>query len=232
MPHAKRKQVEVVHRNGRRSKRLAPVPIERSTRKDSRGLTPRQEHLASELATQMLVKPKGAISRAAETVYKSSSAAAQALKKAEVRNAVDEHVRRMLEVADITRDRIILELGRIAFFDARKMFNDDGGMKPIEEMDDDTAAAIQGFDVERRTEGKGENAEVYYILKPRAYNKNQALEILTRLEKLPADKPGDSGAMAPMPVINIHFVDPRTQQRVPGVATVLNGDSKKLTSGL
>ena len=47
----------------------------------------------------------------------------------------------------ITADRVLREIGRIAFFDVRKLFNDDGSPKNISEIDSDTAAAVQGVEV-------------------------------------------------------------------------------------
>jgi len=48
---------------------------------------------------------------------------------------------------NITQDRVLQELARLAFFDPRKMFHGDGSPKAIHELDDDTAAAISGLDV-------------------------------------------------------------------------------------
>lgn len=44
-------------------------------------------------------------------------------------------------------ERIILELRRQALWDPKKMYNEDGSIKKIHELDDDTAAAIAGFEV-------------------------------------------------------------------------------------
>lgn len=56
---------------------------------------------------------------------------------------------------ELTQDRVLQELVRIAFFDIRKAFNADGSMKPLNELDDDTASAIAGIEVfeERDKEG-------------------------------------------------------------------------------
>src|SRR4051794_20026987 len=46
-----------------------------------------------------------------------------------------------------TIDRPELELERLALADIRKLFNPDGSMKPIAELDDDTAAILASFEV-------------------------------------------------------------------------------------
>ena len=101
---------------------------------------------------------------------------------------VDEYrthlLRRALQVGDATADNIILELARIAFCDPRAMFNEDGTMRQINEFDDDMARAVAGFDIEKRTEGKGEDKEVYYVLKPRLWSKPQALQMLAQYRNL------------------------------------------------
>lgn len=53
----------------------------------------------------------------------------------------------MSEKLEITVERVLRERARLAFFDPRKMLHGDGTPKAIHELDDDTAAAIAGFDV-------------------------------------------------------------------------------------
>jgi phage terminase small subunit len=57
----------------------------------------------------------------------------------------EERIRRL----DISADRILQELARIAFFDPHKPFNQDGSLKNIAELDIDTAAAIAGIEIFR-----------------------------------------------------------------------------------
>lgn len=47
----------------------------------------------------------------------------------------------------ITQDRVLQELSRLAFFDARKLFTSQGTPLDITSLDDDTAAAIAGVDI-------------------------------------------------------------------------------------
>lgn len=43
----------------------------------------------------------------------------------------------------ITAERVLNEIARAAFFDPRKLFDDNGELRPLSQMDDDTAAVIQ-----------------------------------------------------------------------------------------
>lgn len=47
----------------------------------------------------------------------------------------------------VTQDQIICELANIAFFDIRKLFNADGTLKRVHELDDASAAAIASIEV-------------------------------------------------------------------------------------
>lgn len=125
-----------------------------------------------------------------------------------------EVVQRGMAVADLTAERVILELMRVGLSDAGRMFDAQGNMIPIDQMDEDTRRAIAGFDVEKRTERHGDSVETYYVMKPRLWNKNQALETLAKFhydlkgKLLPPT--GNGGALTPaVPVVHVHFVPPQ-----------------------
>ena len=97
----------------------------------------------------------------------------------------DELIARQLTAADATVENIVRELLRIALFDPRKMFDAEGRLIPITELDDDTAAAIAGLDVERHTEfhdnsDVDEGRDEYVVLKFKLANKNSALDTLAK----------------------------------------------------
>jgi phage terminase small subunit len=80
-----------------------------------------------------------------------------------------------------TADRVIAELARLAFLDIRKAFDDEGRLKPIHELDRDTAAAISGLEVETLFEGKGSDREIIGRLhKIKLSDKKGALDSLAR----------------------------------------------------
>ena len=82
---------------------------------------------------------------------------------------------------NVTVDRVLKEMARIAFFDPRAMFLEDGTPKAITELDDDTAAAIAGLEVEERFEGRGANRKlVGTIKKYKVSDKGTALSNLAR----------------------------------------------------
>lgn len=90
------------------------------------------------------------------------------------------------ERVGIAADRLLQELARVAFFDPRKAFNDDGSMKPLSELDDDTAAAIAGLDLAEIRDSEGQPIGV--LKKIKIADKLVALDKLARHLGLLQDK--------------------------------------------
>lgn len=77
----------------------------------------------------------------------------------------------------ITREMVLKEIARIAFFDIRKLVDADGKPKRLHELDADTAAALSGLDIAKignTVTGEGE------VLKFKVSDKNAALEKLAK----------------------------------------------------
>ena len=82
---------------------------------------------------------------------------------------------------EVTVDRVLQEFSRLAFLDIRKAFDEEGRLKPIHDMDDETAAAIAGLEVESLFEGKGSERELIGRLhKIKLSDKKGALDSLAR----------------------------------------------------
>jgi phage terminase small subunit len=77
----------------------------------------------------------------------------------------------------ITQDRVLQELARIAFFDIRKLYKDDGTLKRPDELDDDAAAVLAGIDV---TEMNGNDAVATFTKKAKVFDKTAALTLAMR----------------------------------------------------
>jgi phage terminase small subunit len=81
---------------------------------------------------------------------------------------------------EITLDQILSEYKKIAFLDVRKLYTEDGSVIPIANLDDDTAAAIAGVDVQRMSTGNNEQISVT-TTKIRLSDKRLALDSLCRV---------------------------------------------------
>lgn len=98
------------------------------------------EYLKDLNATQAAIRAGYSANRADSMGYEN-------LRKPEIADAIAESMKARSARTGITQDRVLQELARIAFFDPRKMFHGDGSPKAIHELDDDTAAAVNGLDV-------------------------------------------------------------------------------------
>lgn len=114
--------------------------------------------------------------------FSPKSAASQGsrlLKNVEVRQILDSKMSETFSNLKITRERILLERARLAFFDPRKLFDKDGQPIPIQDLDDDTAAALCGLDVSQQSMG-GEDPITTTTKKYKLADKNASLTSLER----------------------------------------------------
>jgi phage terminase small subunit len=108
-------------------------------------LTPKQERFVEEYlidlnATQAAIRA-GYSQRTARSIGEEN------LRKPEISEAIQAAKAERSERTHITQDRVLQELARVAFFDIRKLYRDDGSLKQPHELDDDAAAVLQGVDV-------------------------------------------------------------------------------------
>ena len=71
-----------------------------------------------------------------------------------VRYALQEAMKARAERTEIKADRVLKELARIAFFDVRRLFNEDGSMKLAHELDDEAAACVAGMETSEINAGE------------------------------------------------------------------------------
>lgn len=130
------------------------------------------------------------------------------LKNVEIRKLVGERMGDREQRTEITQDRVLQELAKLAFFDVRKIFNPDGTLKQIVELDDDTAAAVAGMDV---IELSDDNEKSQRLKKIKLSDKRAALELIGRHLGIFNDK------------LNLGFpsVDNLTPEQVHGVVDAL-----------
>ena len=155
--------------------------------------------------------------------------AAENLRKPHIRIRIQQLRDEMAVGFNITRERIALEYSRLAFFDPRKMYDQDGNIKPVNQWGDDEAVAIAG--VEMETE-KPKNAVVdiddngdmvdstgdciTVVTKIRHASKRDALDSLVKLMGYAAptktEIAGPGGKDLGIPVINLNVVQPKTDE--------------------
>ncbi len=80
--------------------------------------------------------------------------AAKLLSNTEVASAISAAQAERSRRTEVTADRVIQELAAIAFADPRKLFNANGGMRPMHEVDDGTRGALV-IEVNQGTDSEG-----------------------------------------------------------------------------
>lgn len=120
-------------------------------------LTPKQEQFCREYLIDL--NGTQAAIRAGYSKHGAGQTAGILLKNTEIQARLRQAIDNRAERTEITADRVLREYGRLAFLDIRKAFDEDGRLKAIHDLDDDTAAAIAGLEVEELFEGHGADRE-------------------------------------------------------------------------
>lgn len=148
-----------------------------ATHRNRRSLTPRQSLFVSEYLVDLnatrAAKAAGYSEKTAE------AARSRLLRNVKVAAAIEMRAAERSKKLEITADRVLKELARLAFFDPRQFFNADGSVKQISELDEDTARALAGMEVEEMFEGRGDDRrQVGVLRKYKLADKKGALELL------------------------------------------------------
>jgi phage terminase small subunit len=101
--------------------------------------------------------------------------ASRLLSNAKVQQAIQEKEKIAAKRLDVNTENVLRATSAVAFSDIRKLFNSDGSPKSIQELDDETAAAIQSIEIgQMMSEGK----VVGRLCKIKLCDKNAAQERL------------------------------------------------------
>lgn len=139
-------------------------------------LTPKQARFVEEYLIDL--NATQAATRAGYSAKTANEQGARLLANVSVRSALGGAMKKRGEKTEITAARVIQEIARLAFFDPRKLLNGDGTPVALQDLDDDTAAAIAGVDIATERE-RGSDLSTY-IRKYKIADKNTALEKLAK----------------------------------------------------
>jgi phage terminase small subunit len=144
---------------------------------------PALDNQRHEAFAQALAKGSSATDAYVTAGYKPSRTAASRLSSnVNIQVRVKELLSRAADRAEIDIARTLKELVRLGTSDVRRFFNESGQLRPVHELDDDTAAAIASVEVVTKSlpGGEEEGAQVEYIHKVRLWDKNSALEKIAK----------------------------------------------------
>lgn len=165
-------------------------------------MTPKQamfvrEYLVDLNATQAAI-------RAGYALRTASSQGARLLNTPGVAEAVREALMARAERTQVTADRVVAELARVAFGDIRKLF-EDGRPVPIDQLPPEVAAMVAGLDVVTRG---GDT-----VAKLKRADKLRALELLGRHLGLFLEQNENKDGGGTPPALVVRFVDPMDEDK-------------------
>lgn len=166
-------------------------------------LTPKQKLFVAEY----LANGMNATEAAKSAGYSAKTAHSQGprlLDNVEVAAAIDAKINKTLGKLDITAEKVLQEIAKMAFLDPRKLFASDGSLIPIHELDDHTAASVAGLEVNELFEGQGEQKHAYGLCKKiKIADKGQNLERLGKHLKLFTDKVESTSEVIAKVIVNL-----------------------------
>jgi len=115
------------------------------------------------------------------------------LKIPEIHKAIERRRGEIRAQFALTAERVFQELGRLSYFDPRKLVDAQGKPIPLHLLDDDTAAALAAIELEMREDGK----DVVSVTRWRPFDKvaalGKAVKILRLEDRPPPPPPDDLG---------------------------------------
>jgi len=131
------------------------------------------------------------------------------LSKPEIAEYINKSLKKRLDGLEISQERVLNEMARVAFCDIRNLFDESGNLRPIHDLDDDTARAVASFEI---VAVRGADGETEYLKKVKSADKMRGLEMLGKYLALFTDKHEHSGPGGkPIEITEIQrtIVDPK-----------------------
>lgn len=139
-------------------------------------MTPKQQRFVEEYLIDL--NATQAAIRAGYSEKTAYSIGQENLTKPEIAKAIETNQSKRSEKVGLTAERVLQELSKIVFFDPRKLFDEGGNPIHVSALDDDTAGAIGGVDVQEEydRDEEGNKVLIGYVKKYKVWDKNSALE--------------------------------------------------------
>lgn len=137
-------------------------------------LTPKQKRFVAEYLIDL--NATAAARRAGYSAKTADRIGPELLGKTCVSEAIQQAIQEREKRTKITQDMVLRETAKLAFFDIRKMFDNNGKPLDISKLDDDTAAALVGLDVQDIADNDGDY--IGFVKKYKMADKLKALELL------------------------------------------------------
>ncbi len=157
---------------------------------ESQNLTPKQQKFCEEYLIDL-----NATQAAIRAGYSEDSArqiGSDTLSKAYIQDYINIRQKEISDKLKLTQERILQEYSKIAFFDIRNAFDDEGRLKNIQDLDDGTAGAIAGIESLDEIETMGEETfKSGTLRKIKVWDKRAALDSICKVLGLNAPEKHD-----------------------------------------
>ena len=146
-------------------------------------LTPKQQRFADEYLTDL--NGKQAAIRAGYAPRSAEVAASKLLRVPKVAAAVQAGMAKRQARMELSADRVLLELLRVAMSDLSQAYDKNGNLLPVQDMPEDVRRSIAGIKVFEEFEGYGEaRVKVGEVREVKFWSKTDALRDLGKHLKL------------------------------------------------
>lgn len=161
----------------------------------------KMDPLHKQVADAYLADPELNQTRAYMSVYpdcaydSARTSAAAVFAKPNVTAYIQEKMHKREARTEITQDWVLRELAKVAGFDPRKLFEDDGSVKLVSQWDDSTAASVSDISTVELFSGSNEQKHAIGLVKKvQSRDKIKALELLGKHLGMFRDKVEVTGA--------------------------------------
>lgn len=123
-----------------------------------------------------------------------AQSASALLRNPKISAYIEKKLEKRAHKLDVSAEKILAEIAKVAFLDPRKFYDDNGNLKDVPSLDDDSAVSLAGLEVYEEYAGRGEDREaIGQTKKVKFADKLRALELYGRYLKLFTDKVEHSG---------------------------------------
>lgn len=105
------------------------------------------------------------------------------LLKPEIQQELAGAIEKTFKGVGLEADRVIAEIMKMAFFNAKDLYDEDGNLKNIHDMPDEVTCCIAGIEVDTAKimrDADGNPEEIHQLKKVKLWNKDRALETLCK----------------------------------------------------
>lgn len=138
--------------------------------------------------------------RAGYSAKTANEQAVRLLANVSIQSYISDLLKKRSERTEITQDRVLLEIARLAFNDPRKVFDKNNSLLPINQWPDEAAAAISSIKITESTDADG--AVLVQTKEVKFWDKGRQLELAAKhLGMLTGEKDKDTDTPEPKQIV-------------------------------